>query len=108
MNIEKFPPPGIRGLLEIATIDIKIGQNADFEVNIKKAKLVIAQSEGFKSIEVQKCIEQENRYLLFIKWETLEDHTVGFRNSELFTQWRALIGPFFEAPPLVQHYSTVK
>jgi heme-degrading monooxygenase HmoA len=94
-------------VLELATIDIKIGTNADFLSNLEKAKLVIAQSKGFQSIEVQKCVEQENRYVLFIKWETLEDHTVGFRNSELFTQWRAFIGPFFENPPLVQHYNVI-
>jgi heme-degrading monooxygenase HmoA len=93
-------------ILELATIDIKKGTNSDFEANLEKAKLVIAQSKGFKKIKVKHCIEQDNRYVLFIKWETLEDHTEGFRNSDLFTQWRALIGPFFEAPPMVQHYST--
>ncbi len=92
-------------VLELATIDIKEGTNAQFEINIEKAKLIIAQSKGFQSIEVQHCIEQNNRYILLIYWETLHDHTVGFRNSDLFIQWRALIGEFFEKPPLVQHYS---
>jgi heme-degrading monooxygenase HmoA len=92
-------------ILELATIDIQKGKNAEFELNLSQAKTVISQSKGFKSIEIQRCIEVENRYVLFIYWDTLEDHTEGFRNSELFTQWRTLIGPFFENPPLVQHYN---
>jgi heme-degrading monooxygenase HmoA len=94
-------------ILELATIDIKKGQNAEFELNLSQAKAVISQAKGFQSIEIKHCIEVENRYVLFIYWDTLEDHTEGFRNSELFTQWRALIGPFFENPPLVQHYITL-
>jgi heme-degrading monooxygenase HmoA len=91
-------------ILELAIIDIKQGQNEAFEANLAIAKNIISQSKGFKSIEIQHCIEVETRYVLFIYWETLEDHTEGFRNSELFTQWRGLIGPYFENPPLVQHY----
>jgi heme-degrading monooxygenase HmoA len=92
-------------ILELATIDIKQGQNEGFEVALEAAKDVIAQSKGFVSINVKKCIEQNNRYVLLITWQTLEDHTVGFRESVLFKEWRALIGPFFENPPLIQHYA---
>jgi heme-degrading monooxygenase HmoA len=91
-------------ILELATIEIKQGENEGFEAALENAKLVIAQSNGFISIESQKCIEQANRYILLIQWETLEDHTIGFRESSLFTEWRALIGPFFESPPHVLHY----
>jgi heme-degrading monooxygenase HmoA len=90
--------------LELARIDIKEGTNQEFEAALEIAKGVISLSKGFISIEVKKCIEQGNRYILLIHWETLEDHTVGFRESELFVQWRALIGPFFLEAPLVQHY----
>jgi heme-degrading monooxygenase HmoA len=93
-------------ILELATIDIKIGSNIAFEENLEKAKTVICQAKGFQRITVQKCIEQENRYVLFIYWDTLEDHTIEFRNSELFNEWRALIGVFFETPPVVLHYAT--
>jgi heme-degrading monooxygenase HmoA len=99
------PPSGAGGLLELATIDIKKGTNQGFETAIEQAKLVICQSKGFIYINVKHCIEQTNRYILLIQWETLEDHTIGFRESELFKEWRALIGPFFENPPLVQHYN---
>jgi heme-degrading monooxygenase HmoA len=92
-------------ILELATIEIKQGVNTGFEAALEKAKLVIAQSKGFISIESQKCIEQANRYILLIQWETLEDHTIGFRESSLFTDWRALIGPYFESAPHVLHYN---
>src|SRR3954471_4001061 len=91
-------------ILELATIDIKPGTNTDFEVNLEKAQKVISKSKGYIRHQFHKCVEQENRYSLLIHWETLEDHTVGFRESELFKEWRGLIGPFFEAPPMVQHY----
>lgn len=91
-------------ILELATIDIKSGTNKDFEDSLEKAQYVISKSHGYISHRFNKCIEQENRYVLLIQWATLEDHTKGFRESDLFTEWRALIGPFFETPPVVQHY----
>ena len=91
-------------ILELATIDIKPGTNIEFEQHLEKAQSVISKAGGYIGHQFQKCIEQDNRYVLLIRWETLEDHTKGFRESELFKEWRALIGPFFETPPFVQHY----
>ena len=91
-------------VLELATIDIKPGTNADFEKNLELAQNVISQSEGYIGHEFQKCIERDNRYILLIRWTTLEAHTEGFRGSELFKEWRALIGPFFENSPVVEHF----
>lgn len=91
-------------ILEVATIDIKPGANNDFEAALGKAQQVISQAGGYIGHQFQQCIEQDNRYLLLIRWNTLEDHTIGFRESELFKEWRALIGPYFETPPSVQHY----
>jgi heme-degrading monooxygenase HmoA len=91
-------------VLELATIEIKPGTNTAFEAALEKAQAVISQSEGYIGHQFQKCLEQENKYVLLIRWQTLEDHTKGFRESELFTQWRSLIGPYFETPPFVQHY----
>ena len=99
-------------ILELATIDIKQGTNAEFEQNLQKAQHVISKAKGYLGHEFQKCLERDNRYILLIKWTTLEAHigdaanggTEGFRGSELFTQWRGLIGQFFENPPLVEHY----
>jgi len=94
-------------ILELATIDIKTGTNAEFENALSKAQHVISKSKGYIGHQFQKCIEQDNRYVLLIRWETLEDHTKGFRESELFKEWRALIGPYFEIPPVVQHYAPI-
>jgi heme-degrading monooxygenase HmoA len=91
-------------VLELATIDIKIGANADFEKNLKQAQQVLARAEGYIGHQFQKCIERDNRYILLIQWVSLEAHTEGFRNSELFKEWRGLIGQFFENPPLVEHF----
>jgi len=91
-------------ILELATIDIKQGTNVEFENNLEQAQYVISKSEGYIGHQFQKCIEQDNRYILLIRWQTLEAHTKGFRESELFKEWRALIGPFFESAPQVQHY----
>ena len=92
-------------VLELATVDIKPGTNAGFEIALNKAQHVINQSNGYIQHEFHKCIEQENRYIFLIRWQTLEDHTKGFREAALFKEWRALIGPFFESAPVVQHYT---
>jgi heme-degrading monooxygenase HmoA len=69
-----------------------------------KAAPAIAGSPGYIGHELQRCVETKGRYLLLVRWETVEAHTVGFRQSSAFVEWRTLIGPFFEAPPMVEHY----
>ena len=91
-------------ILELATIDIKQGTNADFEKNLAQAQYVISKAEGYLGHEFQKCLERDNRYILLIKWVDLAAHTEGFRSSELFKEWRALIGSFFDNPPVVEHF----
>lgn len=51
------------------------------------------------------AIETPDRYLLLVEWETLDDHVVWFRQSDAFTRWRALIGPYFASPPVADHQS---
>jgi heme-degrading monooxygenase HmoA len=93
-------------ILEIADIRIQPGRQADFDEAIQRGlTTVIAQAPGFRGFKVNKGIESPERYVLQIFWETLEDHTVGFRGSELFTQWRAIVGPFFAQPPVVEHFT---
>lgn len=91
-------------ILEIATIDIKKESNSDFEKALGEAQYVISQSPGYISHQFHRCLEQDNRYVLLIRWQSLEAHTKEFRESDLFKQWRALIGPYFESTPVVQHY----
>ncbi len=95
-------------ILEIADIRIQPGQNAGFEAAIQHALTTVArQAAGMQGFSVTRGIESPERYVLQIVWATLEDHTVGFRESPLFAQWRAIIGPFFTQPPQVEHFSLV-
>lgn len=92
-------------ILEIADIRIAPGQNAAFEEAIQRGlDTVIRNAQGFKGAKVNRGIESPERYVLQIFWATLEDHTVGFRQGPLFPQWRAIVGPFFAAPPVVEHF----
>ena len=95
-------------ILEIVDIRIPAGQNAAFEIAIQQGLATVAsQAKGFKGAKVNRGIESPERYILQVFWETLEDHTVGFRQGPLFAQWRAIVGPFFAAPPLVEHFELV-
>ncbi len=92
-------------ILEVAEIHILEGQNADFEAAVKKGITAFVQpTAGFIRYELRRSIEEPIRYLLLIQWETLESHTVNFRESENFTQWREVVGPYFTQPPYVQHF----
>ena len=92
-------------ILELADIRIKPGTGAAFEAAIEKgAKDVIAQAKGFKGYKINKGVESPERYVLMIFWQTLENHTVDFRQSAAFADWRALVGPFFAGPPVVEHF----
>lgn len=91
-------------ILEHALITVQAGREAQFEDEFPKAKAVISQAAGFVDLQIRRGIESPGTYLLLIYWQTLEDHTVGFRESDLFTQWRAIIGPFFADKPLVDHF----
>jgi heme-degrading monooxygenase HmoA len=95
-------------ILELADIRIRPGENAAFEEAIQRGlQTVLSQAKGFQGYKVNKGIENSERYLLQVFWDTLEDHTVGFRESEAFTQWRAIVGPYFAAPPVVEHFDLV-
>ena len=95
-------------ILEIADITIAPGQQAAFDAAIQKGVATVAsQAKGFRGFKVNRGIESPERYLLMIYWDTLEDHTVGFRDGPLFAQWRAIVGPFFAKPPVVEHFDLV-
>jgi len=94
-------------ILEIAQIDVKTGTEQDFEAAVGKAREAFQRTEGFIGFELHRSIEKPQRYRLLAKWATLESHTVTFRNSENFTAWRALVSPYFAAPPEVEHMQAV-
>ncbi len=92
-------------ILELADLRIQPGQQAAFEEAIARGlSTVIARAKGYRGAKVNRGIESPERYVLQIFWDTLEDHTVGFRESPLFQEWRAIVGPFFAAPPAVEHF----
>jgi len=91
-------------ILEVAVLNIKEGISAEFEKAFEKAQLIISSMKGYKSHQLKKCIEENNKYILLVEWETLEDHEIGFRKSEQYQVWKALLHHFYDPFPTVQHY----
>ena len=91
-------------ILESAMLTIRPGQVAAFEAALAEARPLIAASPGFNGIEVRPCIEAPGRYLLLVRWETLEDHTEGFRGSDQYPKWKALLHHFYDPFPTVEHF----
>lgn len=94
-------------ILEVAVLNVKPGRNADFEAAFAQAKPIISSMKGFVNLQLQKCIEKDHQYVLLVNWDTLEDHTVGFRQSAEYLQWKALLHHFYAPFPTVEHYSSV-
>ena len=94
-------------VLEHAVITVRPGTGQAFEAALAEARQYIAAADGFRSLALHRGIEHDHEYVLLVEWDTLDDHLVGFRGSEAFTAWRALIGPFFEEPPVGIHLSAV-
>lgn len=94
-------------VVELATFIIKKGNENDFESSLKTASKFLHASKGYISHQLRKGIEQENKYVLTIHWETLEDHTLGFRESENFKEWRKLLQEHFENAPAIEHFNIV-
>ena len=95
-------------ILEHCEIEIDPSKGPEFEEAIVRGvETVIAKSKGFKGFKVNHSVESPERYVLLIYWETLENHTLDFRGSAAFADWRAIVGPFFAKPPMVEHMTLV-
>ena len=94
-------------ITEIAQIDVKPGMEAEFETGVKNAAPLFKRAKGCKGMELQRSHEKPQRYRLFVKWDTVENHTVDFRGSADFQEWRKLVGHCFAAPPEVEHTKQV-
>jgi heme-degrading monooxygenase HmoA len=90
-------------ILEIAQIDVKPGLEAEFEAGVARAAPLFQRAKGCGGLELQRSIEKPTRYRLFVRWATLEDHTVAFRGSADFQEWRKLVSHCFAQPPEVEH-----
>ena len=91
-------------ILEVAILNVKKGLSSEFEINFKKAEGIISSMKGYISHQLKKCIEKDHKYILLVNWETIEDHEIGFRQSEEYQQWKALLHHFYQPFPTVEHY----
>ncbi|MGK3647885.1 antibiotic biosynthesis monooxygenase family protein [Pseudarthrobacter enclensis] len=94
-------------ITEHALLPVRAGLEQDFEAAFDQARHIIAAMPGFISLSLSRSIESPGTYLLLVEWETLEDHTEGFRGSAEYQQWRALLHRFYEPFPVVEHYNLV-
>lgn len=94
-------------VLELATLDIKPGQEAAFERDFNVAAKIIAASAGYIGHDLQRCIEKRRRYILLVRWGSLAAHTEGFRKSSPYLEWKKLLHHYYDPSPTVEHYSQV-
>jgi heme-degrading monooxygenase HmoA len=94
-------------ILEVAMLDVRPGQEDAFEDAFAEASSIISSMPGYTDHELQRCIEHPSRYVLLVRWETLEDHTVGFRDSPEYQEWKALLHHFYDPFPTVEHFTSV-
>lgn len=94
-------------VLESALLHVRPGQEAAFEAAFDEARHIIGAMPGFLSPSLSRCVEKTSDYLLLVRWRTLEDHTIGFRQSEPYQRWRALLHHFYDPMPDVRHHTPV-
>ncbi|MFH5181681.1 antibiotic biosynthesis monooxygenase family protein [Paenibacillus sp. TAB 01] len=94
-------------ILEAVMLQVKEGSENDYEESFRKASSIISSMNGYISHELHRCMEAKGKYLLLVKWETLEDHTVGFRESTEYQEWKRLLHPYYDPFPTVEHFERV-
>jgi heme-degrading monooxygenase HmoA len=95
-------------VLEAVMLQVKQGQEEEYEQTFSEASEIISSMKGYISHELQRCMEVKGKYLLLVKWETLEDHTIGFRQSEEYEDWKNLLHKFYDPFPTVEHFKKVQ
>jgi len=91
-------------ILEVAWLDVIPGREPEFQRSFAEAQQIISSMDGYLSHELKRCVEKPSRYLLLVKWESLEDHTQGFRGSPQYQEWKRLLHHFYDPFPEVEHY----
>jgi heme-degrading monooxygenase HmoA len=94
-------------ILEVAPLQVRAGQESDFEAAFREAQLIIAAMPGYLSHELHRCIERPGEYVLLVRWQSLEAHEVGFRKSSEYQEWKRLLHHFYDPFPVVSHYESV-
>jgi len=95
-------------ILEAVILYVKPGLESDFEAAFKKASKIISLMDGYLSHELHRCIEVKGKYLLLVKWKNLEAHTVGFRSSAEYQEWKKLLHHFYDPFPIVEHFEEIE
>jgi heme-degrading monooxygenase HmoA len=95
-------------ITEIAQLQVKPGQAADFERDFAAASVYIRRIDGYVAHELQRCLEDDHRYVVLIQWTTLEAHLEGFRQSPEFLEWKRLLHRHYELSPTVEHFNRVE
>ena len=95
-------------ILEVAILNVIPDKTEEFEKAFSKAQLIISSMKGYVSHDLKRCIEKSNQYILTVDWQTLEDHEVGFRKSDEYLEWKALLHHFYDPFPVVEHYESIK
>ena len=94
-------------ILEVATLNVRAGETQAFERAFGKAQEIIASMPGYLSHELQRCLETPDKYVLLVRWQTLDDHVNGFRESARYQEWKLLLHHFYDPFPTVEHYESV-
>ena len=94
-------------ILEVAHLDVIPSQTAEFEAAFANAQQIISAMPGYISHELQRCLERPSHYVLLVRWQTLKDHTEGFRGSAQYQDWKRLLHHFYDPFPTVEHYECV-
>jgi heme-degrading monooxygenase HmoA len=94
-------------ITEIALLKIRTGESAAFEEAFTQAQLIIERAQGYIQHELQQCLDEDDKYLLVVRWKTIEDHTVGFRESQGYKEWKRLLHHFYDPFPVVEHYKRI-
>ncbi len=94
-------------ITEQAVLEVEAGQEAAFEAAFAEARAIVSSMQGFQALRLLRGIERPNRYLLLVEWATLEDHTVGFRGSAEYQEWKRLLHHFYDPFPTVEHFAPV-
>ena len=94
-------------ILEVALLNVRVGESPAFEQAFEQAQTIIVSMPGYRSHQLQRCLEAKNKYVLLVQWRTLEDHTIGFRQSPQYQEWKQLLHHFYEPFPIVEHYEQV-
>jgi heme-degrading monooxygenase HmoA len=94
-------------ILEVAILQVKNGETQNFERDFAIASQFIQSIPGYLSHSLRKCLEDDNKYILLVDWESLENHTIGFRESEAYLEWKKLLHHYYDPFPVVEHYEMV-